>query len=50
MTIICVPVGRGRWAEARISYAGPQTAPLLARVGEVFTLAGVRWRVRRVEA
>ena len=50
MTIVCVPVGRGRWAPMRIAYTGPQTAPFLARIGEVFELAGVRWRVQRVEA
>jgi hypothetical protein len=49
VTIFAVPVGRGRRAEMRLSYRGPQSAPFLARVGEVFTVAGVTWRVRRVE-
>jgi len=47
---VCVPVGSGNWAEARFSYSGPQTAPILARVGETFAVAGVTWRVKRVEA
>lgn len=49
MTLVCVPIGRGRWAEMRMSYRGPQTAPLVARVGERFVVAGVTWRVKRVE-
>lgn len=49
MTLVCIPVGPGNWTEARFCYSGPQTAPILARVGEVFTLAGVTWRIKRVE-
>lgn len=49
MTLVCVPVGRGRWAEMRVEYRGPQSAPFIARVGERFDLAGVTWRVKRVE-
>ena len=49
MTIVAVPVGRGKWTEMRLSYTGPQSAPFLARVGEVFTVAGVTWRIKRVE-
>jgi hypothetical protein len=49
MTLVCVPVGPGNWAEARMTYRGPQSAPFLARVGEVFTVAGVTWRIKRVE-
>lgn len=49
MTLVAVPVGRGRWAEMRLRYTGPQSAPLLARVGERFTVAGVVWRVKKVE-
>lgn len=49
MTLVCVPVGRGRWCELRMTYAGPQMSPFVARVGERFSLAGVQWRVRRIE-
>lgn len=49
MTIVAVPIGPGNWAEMRLSYRGPQSAPFLARVGELFTVAGVTWRVKRVE-
>ena len=49
MTLICVPVGRGNWAPMRLTYDGRQASPLLARVGEQFTVAGVTWRVRSVE-
>lgn len=49
MTIIAVPVGRGRWAVMRLIYAGPQMSPFVARVGERFDLAGVTWRVRSIE-
>jgi hypothetical protein len=49
MTLVCVPIGRGKWAEMRLSYRGPQSAPFLARVGERFTVAGVTWRIKRVE-
>lgn len=49
MTLVCVPVGRGRWAEMRLDYSGPQAAPFVVRVGERFTVAGVTWRVKKVE-
>ena len=48
MTLICKPRGRGNWASLRLQYTGPQLAPFTARVGELFTLAGVCWRVCEV--
>lgn len=49
MTLVAVPVGRGRWAPMRLTYAGPQAAPFVARVGETFQLLGLTWRVRSIE-
>ena len=49
MTLICVPIGRGKWAALRLVYDGPQMSPFVARVGERFELAGVTWRVRTIE-
>lgn len=50
MTIVAKPIGRGNWSPLRLVYAGPQMAPFTARIGETFTVAGVTWRVCRVEA
>lgn len=50
MTVVCVPVGRGRWSPLRLQYAGPQLAPFTCRVGERFELGGLVWRVREVLA
>ena len=50
MTVIAKPVGRGRWACLRLSYAGPQLAPFTCAVGERFKLGGVTWRVCEVQA
>lgn len=50
MTVVCKPVGRGRWNPLVLQYSGPQMAPFVVRVGEVFNLAGIRWRVCEVTA
>lgn len=50
MTVVCKPVGRGRWAALQLRYSGPQMAPFVVRVGERFELAGVTWRVCEVRA
>lgn len=49
MTVVAVPVGRGKWAPLRLHYAGPQMAPFTCRVGERFALGGITWRVRAIE-
>ncbi len=49
MTLVLVPVGRGNYAEARVRYTGRQTHPLLVRIGERVQMAGVLWRIKRVE-
>lgn len=49
VTVVAVPVGRGRWAELTITYTGRQVLPLIdVRVGATFEFGGVRWRIRRV--
>lgn len=50
MSVTCKPVGRGNWASLVLTYAGPQMAPFVVRVGEQFNLAGIVWRVCKVEA
>jgi hypothetical protein len=48
MTVVLKPPGRGNWTPLRIDYTGPQVLPLLVRVGECITLAGVVFRVVEV--
>lgn len=48
MTLLLKPPGRGNWTPLVIEYAGPQVLPLLVRVGECITLAGVVFRVCEV--
>lgn len=48
MMLICRPVGRGNWHTAQFSVSGERAQPLLVKVGERFTVAGVTWRVVRV--
>lgn len=50
MTVTLKPIGRGRWAPMTIRYDGPQTKPILVRIGQVIELGGVRWRVCGVMA
>jgi hypothetical protein len=50
VTVLCKPIGRGNWAPLRLLYEGPQMAPFVVRVGEVFLLAGISWRVCEVTA
>lgn len=50
MTVVCKPIGRGNWAPLVLTYDGPQMAPFVVRVGEVFQLAGIGWRVCEVKA
>lgn len=50
MTVVCKPLGRGNWSPLRLTYDGPQMAPFVVRVGEVFQLAGISWRVCEVTA
>lgn len=50
MTVVCKPTGRGNWSPLCLTYDGPQMAPFVVRVGEVFNLAGIRWRVCEVRA
>lgn len=48
MMLICRPVGRGNWHTAQFSVTGERAQPLLVKVGERFTVAGVTWRVVKV--
>lgn len=48
MTVLCKPIGRGRWTPMLLTYAGPQLAPFTVRLGERFTMGGVTWRVCEV--
>lgn len=50
MTIICRPVGRGRWTPIRIEVRGDRAAPLLVQPGHRFVLGGITWRVVEVLA
>ena len=46
--LILRPVGRGNWKTAQLSVDGDRAQPLLVKVGDKFTLAGVTWRVVKV--
>lgn len=48
MMLICRPVGRGNWRTAQFTVTGDRAQPLLVKVGERFTVAGVTWRVVKV--
>jgi hypothetical protein len=48
MMLICRPVGRGNWTTAQFHVTGERAQPLLVKVGERFTVAGVTWRVVRI--
>ena len=48
MSIVCKPIGRGRWHSMTLTYAGPQLAPFTVAVGERFTLGSVTWRICEV--
>lgn len=49
MTVVAVPVGRGRWAALTLEYSGRHVLPLIdVRVGAIFEFGGVRWRIRSV--
>lgn len=49
MTLVCRPVGRGNWKESTFQIAVRHGAPMLVAPGARFALAGVIWRVVRVE-
>lgn len=46
--LILRPIGRGNWKTAQLSVDGVRAQPLLVKVGDKFTLAGVTWRVVKV--
>lgn len=46
--LILRPIGRGNWKTAQLSVDGDRAQPLLVKVGDKFTLAGVTWRVVKV--
>lgn len=42
------PKGRGNWRTAVMAIEGDRADPLLVRVGETITLAGIVWRICKV--
>lgn len=46
--LILRPTGRGNWKTAQLCVDGDRAQPLLVKVGDKFTLAGVTWRVVKV--
>lgn len=42
------PAGRGNWTPVVLAIEGPRVDPLLVRVGQTFTLAGIVWRICKV--
>lgn len=46
--LILKPKGRGNWRSATMQVDGDRAEPLLVRVGETFTLAGIVWRICKV--
>lgn len=50
MTLILKPKGRGKWNTVVLHVHGQRAAPLLVRVGDPVTLAGVVFRIVEVLA
>lgn len=50
MTLLLKPKGRGNWSGLTLSLDGSRAQPLLFRVGELITLAGVVYRICKVTA
>lgn len=48
--LILKPKGRGNWSVLRVQLDGDRAQPLLFRVGETITLAGVVYRICEVTA
>lgn len=48
MTLICRPKGRGNWSPVTVQVDSQRAAPLLVRVGQVFTLGGIVFRISKV--
>lgn len=45
MIIFAKPSGRGNWRQIALSIEGPRAQPLLVKIGDHFTLAGITWRI-----
>jgi hypothetical protein len=46
--ILARPQGRGNWKPMLIQFQGDRAAPLLVKVGELFSFGGIVWRVVEV--
>jgi hypothetical protein len=46
--LICKPRGRGNWKSIVVAIEGERASPLLVRVGELLTIAGVVFRICKV--
>ena len=43
------PKGRGNWRSVVMAVEGFRVDPMLVRVGQTLTLAGIVWRICRVQ-
>lgn len=48
--LVLKPRGRGNWSVLRMRLDGDRAQPLLFRVGETITLAGINYRICEVTA
>ena len=48
MTLLLKPKGRGNWAPLELTITGSRAQPLLFRIGELITLAGIVYRIHKV--
>lgn len=48
--LVLKPIGRGNWAPLTLRMDGTRAQPLLVRIGDRLTMAGVTWRVCEVRA
>lgn len=49
MTLVLRPAGRGNWTPLVLQVTGQRAAPLLVRRGQFIQLAGVTYRISRIE-
>jgi hypothetical protein len=47
--IVAKPVGRGNWSRIEMAIRGDRAQPLLVKIGDRFTMAGITWRICEVK-
>lgn len=50
LTLVLKPQGRGNWKPLVLSVVGERAAPLLVRVGEIWPIGGINFRIVSVNS